>query len=84
MRGGDGQTVAATHGSPWRYDTFVPIVFVGAGIPARRIYRRVRTVDVAPTLAALLGTKPPSGAAGTPLVEVLERADRLLPGVGGR
>ncbi len=70
----DGLTVAATHGSPWRYDSFVPIVFAGAGIPARHIYRRVHTVDVAPTLAALLGTKPPSGAAGTPLVEVLEGA----------
>ena len=67
----DGLTVAATHGSPWRYDSFVPIVFAGAGIPAKSVYRRVQTVDVAPTLAALLGTKPPSGAAGTPLVEVL-------------
>ena len=67
----DGLTVAATHGSPWRYDTFVPIVFAGAGIPAKGVYRRVQTVDVAPTLAALLGIKPPSGAAGTPLVEVL-------------
>ena len=68
----DGLTVAATHGSPWRYDSFVPIVFAGAGIPAKSVYRRVQTVDVAPTLAALLGTKPPSGAAGAPLVEVLE------------
>ena len=68
----DGLTVAATHGSPWRYDTFVPIVFAGAGVPAQRVNRKVRTVDVAPTLAVLLGTKPPSGATGTPLVEVLD------------
>ena len=68
----DGLTVAATHGSPWRYDTFVPIVFAGAGIPTQRVSRKVRTVDVAPTLAVLLGTKPPSGATGTPLVEVLD------------
>jgi predicted AlkP superfamily pyrophosphatase or phosphodiesterase len=67
----DGLTVAATHGSPWRYDTFVPIVFAGAGIRAQRVYRRVRTVDVAPTLAALLGTKPPSGSVGRILQEVV-------------
>ena len=70
----DGLTVATTHGSPWRYDSFVPIVFAGAGIPAQHIYRRVQTVDVAPTLAALLGIKPPSASAGTLLVEVLEGA----------
>jgi predicted AlkP superfamily pyrophosphatase or phosphodiesterase len=69
----DGLTVAATHGSPWRYDTFVPIVFAGMEIPALHIQRRVLTVDIAPTLAALLGVKPPSGAAGEPLVEVLNR-----------
>jgi len=69
----DGLTVAATHGSPWRYDTFVPIVFAGAGVPAQRVHRKVRTVDVAPTLAALLGIKPPSGAVGNVLHEVLDR-----------
>ena len=67
----DGLTVAATHGSPWRYDTYVPIVFAGAGVRAQIIARRVETVDVAPTLAAVLGTKPPSGSTGTVLVEVI-------------
>jgi len=26
----DGLVVASTHGSPWRYDTFVPVMFAGA------------------------------------------------------
>jgi hypothetical protein len=26
----DGLTVASTHGSPWRYDSYVPVVFAGA------------------------------------------------------
>lgn len=63
--------VAATHGSPWRYDTFVPVIFAGYGLKPHKVYRRVNTVDVATTLAALLGTKPPSGAAGQVLGEVL-------------
>jgi predicted AlkP superfamily pyrophosphatase or phosphodiesterase len=69
----DGLTVAATHGSPWRYDTFVPIVFGGLQIPAQHVHREVHTIDIAPTLASFLGVKPPSGAAGKPLVEVLQR-----------
>jgi predicted AlkP superfamily pyrophosphatase or phosphodiesterase len=72
----DGLTVAATHGSPWRYDTYVPLVFAGAGISAQKIQRRVLTVDVAPTLTAFLGIKPPSGTAGVPLVEVLGRQEK--------
>ncbi len=67
----DGLTVASAHGSPWAYDTFVPLVFAGPGIAAQRTHRRVETVDVATTLAALLGTKPPSGATGRVLPEVL-------------
>ncbi|MEE9157865.1 MAG: alkaline phosphatase family protein [Gammaproteobacteria bacterium] len=50
----DGLSVATTHGSPWRYDTYVPIIFAGMGIPAQRISRRVHTVDIAPTLSLLV------------------------------
>jgi predicted AlkP superfamily pyrophosphatase or phosphodiesterase len=71
----DGLTVATTHGSPWGYDTYVPIVFAGAGVPAKRVQRTVSTIDVARTLAALLGTKPPSGAVGEVLVEVIDEAE---------
>jgi predicted AlkP superfamily pyrophosphatase or phosphodiesterase len=67
----DGLAVATTHGSPWRYDTHVPVVFAGWRVPPARVSRRVHTIDVAPTLSRLLGIKPPSGAAGAPLVEVL-------------
>lgn len=66
----DGLEVAATHGSPWRYDTFVPIAFAGMQIPAQHVQRSVLTVDIAPTLTTFLGIKPPSGSAGVPLVEV--------------
>jgi predicted AlkP superfamily pyrophosphatase or phosphodiesterase len=66
----DGLHVASAHGSPWTYDTHVPIIFSGPGIEPGRIARRVETVDVAPTIAAYLGTKPPTGALGVPLPEV--------------
>ncbi len=68
----DGLTVASTHGSPWQYDTYVPIVFAGAGLSAKTVDRRVNTIDIAPTLSAYLGIKPPSGSQGILLQEVLE------------
>ncbi len=69
----DGLTVASTHGSPWNYDTHVPIVFAGARLRPKRIDRGVRTVDIAPTLSTFMGIKAPSGSIGDPLVEVLGR-----------
>ena len=64
--------IAAMHGSPWRYDTYVPIVLLGDGIEAQTIHRLVHPADVAPTLSALLGVKPPSSSAGVPLLETLQ------------
>jgi hypothetical protein len=72
----DGLTVAVTHGSPWRYDTFVPVVFAGGKLAAQRVYRPIETVDIAPTLAAIVGAKPPSGSRSGPLPEVLQGLTR--------
>ena len=69
----EGLTVASTHGSPWRYDTFVPIIFAGNGLTNNKIYREVQTVDIALTLSKYIGIIGPSGATGNPLVEVLIR-----------
>jgi len=65
-----GEVVTANHGGPWRYDSFVPIIFAGCGIQPVDVYRGVETVDVARTLAAWVGTKPPSGSVGRVLPEV--------------
>jgi predicted AlkP superfamily pyrophosphatase or phosphodiesterase len=67
----DKGPVAAMHGSPWRYDTHVPIIFAGPRIRSQTVHRLVHPVDVAPTLAAYLGTTSPSSAQGSPLAEVL-------------
>jgi len=69
----DGLVVASTHGSPWRYDTYVPVIFAGAGLKPVTINRAVTPYDIAPTLSAYLGMKPPSGAVGTLLLEVLKK-----------
>ena len=68
----DGLEVASTHGSPWPYDTWVPVVFAGAGIESDRVMRKIHTTDVARTLSAYMGVKPPSGSVGEVLEEVFE------------
>ena len=68
----DEGPIPSMHGSPWRYDTHVPIIFAGPGIDAQTVHRRVHPVDVAPTITAFLGMTPPAAAYGTPLKEVLK------------
>jgi predicted AlkP superfamily pyrophosphatase or phosphodiesterase len=54
----------AGHGSPYDYDRRVPIVFYGTSIPAQERPLPVDTVDIAPTLAHVLGFTPPTPVDG--------------------
>jgi predicted AlkP superfamily pyrophosphatase or phosphodiesterase len=67
----DGLIVASTHGAPWRYDSFVPVMFAGAGLEPATLSRAITPYDIAPTLANFLGIKQPSATIGEPLLEVL-------------
>ena len=57
-------TLGATHGTPYSYDTHVPILMSGAGIAPGDHDERVSTLDIAPTLSGLLHILPPSGSEG--------------------
>lgn len=52
----------ATHGSPWDYDRRVPMLFWRKGLTGEEQPAPVETVDIAPTLAAVLGLTVPQGA----------------------
>jgi predicted AlkP superfamily pyrophosphatase or phosphodiesterase len=52
----------ATHGSVWDYDRRVPILFWRKGMARFEQPLSVMTVDIAPTLAALIGLTVPAGA----------------------
>ncbi len=52
----------ATHGSAWDYDRRVPMLFWRRGMAGLEQPAPVETVDIAPTLAALLGLAVPDGA----------------------
>ena len=66
----DGLVVAATHGSVWRYDRFVPVIFAGNGLKPVTVSRAITPYDIATTLSNKLNLKAPSGAIGEPLSEV--------------
>jgi hypothetical protein len=61
----------AEHGSTATEDVTVPIAFAGPGIARAVVHRAVRTVDIAPTLAALLRVKPDEPVDGVPLTEIV-------------
>jgi Type I phosphodiesterase / nucleotide pyrophosphatase len=63
---------AFMHGSPWEYDTHIPLLFSGAPfIKAGTSNDPVSQQDVVPTLAALLGTAPPATAIGRTLQQAI-------------
>lgn len=63
---------AAMHGSPYSYDTYVPIMFAGPGIKPAIVNRLVGPEDIAATVTTYLGVKPPSGSVGEVLTEVVD------------
>ena len=63
----------ATHGSPYSYDTHVPLVIMGAGLTAGRRSEAATPADIAPTLAALLRLSAPSNSTGRVLLEAFTR-----------
>jgi len=67
-----GET-GTTHGTPWSYDTHIPLVMMGPGIRPGRYDRSVVLNDLAPTLATILEVETPSGATGRFLADVRER-----------
>lgn len=60
-----------THGSPWHYDTHVPLLLVGCGVRAGRFDRPVSPACLASTVAELVGVDYPSANVESPLHEAL-------------
>jgi predicted AlkP superfamily pyrophosphatase or phosphodiesterase len=64
-------SVGTTHGSPYSYDTHIPVLFFGAGFKQGRYADSFSITDIAPTLSAALGLTEPSGNVGAPLTKIL-------------
>ncbi|MFZ6771909.1 alkaline phosphatase family protein [Undibacterium sp. SXout7W] len=61
-----------SHGSPYTYDTNVPLMLMGKSwIKPGNYPQYAEVMDIAPTLAHLLHVRPPSGSEGRILAETL-------------
>ncbi|MEO6708380.1 MAG: alkaline phosphatase family protein, partial [Planctomycetota bacterium] len=58
-----------THGTPYPYDTRIPLAFYGPGFAARESFEPASSVDALPTLMAALGLVVPEGLDGRALIE---------------
>ena len=67
-----GAATGTTHGTPYDYDSHVPMLFWGSGIKAGRYNGQVSPTDIAPTMATLLEIETPSGSVGRVLSEMLK------------
>ena len=54
------------HGAPYSYDSHIPLLWMGRGIPQGRSIQHVSISDVAPIVCALLGIQAPTGCVGEP------------------
>jgi predicted AlkP superfamily pyrophosphatase or phosphodiesterase len=65
------------HASPYNYDTHVPLAIYGLPFRAGTYRTNVEPIDLAPTLASLLGMNAPTHSVGRVLAEAL--AQRSAP-----
>ena len=56
-----------THGSPYSYDTHVPLIFYGWNIKKGSSTEQVNITDIAATLAMMLNVQFPNGCTGKPI-----------------
>jgi len=75
-----GVTDGADHGSPYTYDTHVPLIFYGSAFQSGTYRTHAEPVDLAATLASLLGINAPTHAIGRVLTEALAPAHRTTRG----
>ena len=75
-----GGAQGTDHTSPYNYDTHVPLAFYGLPFHAGTYRMSVEPVDLAPTLASLLGINAPTHSVGRVLTEGL--AQRSAPSEG--
>ena len=60
------------HGTPWTYDSQVPLVLWGSPFESGVYVSPCHPIDLAPTLAVALGLNLPSDAQGRPLREAFK------------
>lgn len=78
-----GSSTGTDHASPYNYDTHVPLAFYGLPFQPGTYRTNTEPIDLAATLASLLGINPPTHSVGRVLTEALAPQHRdSTPGAG--
>jgi len=75
----NGDRGGTTHGTPYTYDTHVPLIFYGRAFRKQQNPTQVSTTDLAPTLASALDINSPSLSTGRVLTEALYTPKTAAP-----
>ncbi|MBI3193859.1 MAG: alkaline phosphatase family protein [Ignavibacteriae bacterium] len=67
----DGAKDGTNHGMPWKYDTHVPLIFFGSNVTPGTFADDASPIDLAPTVASLLGIEFPASGAGKVRSEIV-------------
>ena len=62
----------STHGRRFNHDTHVPLILYGNGIKKGSISRKTDVIDIAPTVASVLGINSPNGSTGQVIFEAID------------
>ena len=69
----EGYAKGTTHGTPYAYDTHIPLLWFGNGVKSGKDYSSVSMTDIAPTIAAMLHIQEPSGNIGHVIEGVIKK-----------
>lgn len=72
----------ATHGSPYSYDTHVPLIIMGRNFSPGQYLQPATPADIAPTLANVLQIQAPSCSIGRILSEAMRTSETKRPRAG--
>lgn len=62
-----------SHGSSFNYDTHVPVLFYGAGIPAKEVFTPYEIIDIAASVVHILQVQRPNAMTGKPMTELFAK-----------
>jgi hypothetical protein len=60
-----------SHGSAFNYDTHVPLLWYGKGIPKQEVFRSINIADISATLTHMLYLQRAGAMTGEPILELL-------------
>ena len=66
-------TKGTTHGTSFKYDTHIPLVWYGWNIKPGKDYSSIYMTDITATLASMLQIQEPNGCIGKPILGLLKK-----------